>query len=143
MGHWGVKSYENDEAHDALDAGFAHVHADRYDRLMDDGNPLSYEQVQEKLADRAVLDAALGRLVDDYGDSLDAWDDEARLAYAGVAVRLAECRVTLPEAVRLRALEWLRVESIEWAEATRRRLRRDREFALLEKAGNPGASGTV
>ena len=26
MGHWGVKSYEHDEAADALDAGFDRVH---------------------------------------------------------------------------------------------------------------------
>jgi hypothetical protein len=26
MGYWGVKSYENDEAADALDAGFDRVH---------------------------------------------------------------------------------------------------------------------
>ena len=31
MGYWGVKSYENDLAHDALDAGFARVHEDRYE----------------------------------------------------------------------------------------------------------------
>ena len=26
MGHWGVKSFENDDAADALDAGFDRVH---------------------------------------------------------------------------------------------------------------------
>jgi hypothetical protein len=134
MGHWGVKSYENDDANDALDAGFARAHADRYESLMDDGNPLSYEQVQEKLADLATLDAALGWLVEQFGDALEQWDEEACLAYAGVAVRLAECGLLLPDAVRRRALDWLRAEPIEWDEATKRRLRREQEIALLEKA---------
>jgi len=46
MGYWGVKSYENDDADDALDAGFEEVHGGLYEELMDDRNPLSFEQVQ-------------------------------------------------------------------------------------------------
>ena len=56
MGHWGVKSYENDEADDALDAGFDRVHGEHYDELMDDRNPLTFEQVQQQLADARTLD---------------------------------------------------------------------------------------
>ena len=40
MGHWGVKSYENDDTDDALDGGFEEVHGDLYEELMDDRNPL-------------------------------------------------------------------------------------------------------
>ncbi len=50
MGHWGVRSYENDEAADALDEGFQRVHGDAYEELMDDRNPLTPEQIHRKLA---------------------------------------------------------------------------------------------
>jgi len=50
MGSWGVRSYENDEANDALDRGFEKVHGDLYDELMDDRNPLTPEQIQARLA---------------------------------------------------------------------------------------------
>ena len=50
MDYWGVKSYENDDTGDALDAGFDRVHGELYEKLMDDRNPLSFEQVQERLA---------------------------------------------------------------------------------------------
>ncbi len=42
MGHWGVKSYEHDDAADALDAGFDRVHGAQYEELMDDRNPLTF-----------------------------------------------------------------------------------------------------
>ena len=60
--HWGVKSYENDDADDALDAGFDRVHGELYDELMDDRNPLTYEQVQQKLADARTLEASIEAL---------------------------------------------------------------------------------
>ena len=59
MGHWGVKSYENDDAADALDAGFDRVHGAVYDELMDDENPLTSEQVQKRLANPETLAAAV------------------------------------------------------------------------------------
>ena len=31
MGCWGIKSYENDDAHEALDRGFERVYGDVYD----------------------------------------------------------------------------------------------------------------
>ena len=62
MGHWGIKSYENDGAADALDAGFDRVHGERYDELMDDRNPLTYEQVQQRLADPRTLAASIDAL---------------------------------------------------------------------------------
>ena len=131
MGHWGVKSYEIDEAHDALDAGFDRVHGATYDEMMDDRNPLSFEQVQQQLAGPETLGASLEALEAEFGPDPDAWDEIARLAYAGVVVRHAELKVPLPDDVRGRALAWLEAEAIDWDEATKRQLRRDREIALL------------
>ena len=143
MGNWGVKSYENDEATDALDAGFDRVHGEHYDELMDDRNPLTYEQVQQRLADARTLDASIAVLWDAIGREVapDGWDDEARLALAGVVVRHAELKVPIPEEWRRRALDWLEREEIEWEEATTRRLRRQKEIDLLRRAGGPGAEG--
>jgi hypothetical protein len=137
MGHWGVKSYENDEASEALDAGFDRVHGDRYEELMDDRNPLTYEQVQERLADARTLDAAIQVLWDILGREVapEDWDDEAKLALAGVVVRHAELKVPIPEEWRRRAVDWLEREAIEWHEATVRRLRRQKEIDLLRRAG--------
>ena len=59
MGHWGVKSYEVDEADSALDAGFDGVHGAAYEDLMDDRNPLSVDQVQKRLANPETLAAAV------------------------------------------------------------------------------------
>jgi hypothetical protein len=136
MGHWGVKSYENDEANDALDAGFDRVHGERYDELMDDRNPLTYEQVQQRLADARTLDASVAALRDAIGPDVapDDWDDEARLALAGVVVRYAEMKVPVPDEWRRRAIDWLEREEIEWHEATVRRLRRQKEIELLKRA---------
>ncbi len=134
MGYWGIRSYENDDASDALDAGFEGVHGAAYNDMMDDSNPLTFEQVQEKLANPQTLEASLKWLDEEFGTEYETWDQEARLAYAGVAVRMMECGVPLPEIVRTRALAWLREETMEWDEPTRRRLRRDQELAWLEKA---------
>lgn len=135
MGHWGVRSYENDDADFAIDAGLERVHGDAYVDLMDDGNPLTIDQIQKKLASPATLDAALAYLYDELGALGDDWEDESRLAYCGVVVRHAELGVAIPEEVRLRALGWLRSEEIDWEEATIRRLRREREVELLEGLG--------
>ncbi len=138
MGHWGVKSYENDDADDALDGGFEEVHGDLYEELTDDRNPLSLEQVQKRLADVRTLAAAvvvLEELIDAplAGDPAD-WDEAARLALAGIVVRHAECGVVIPELLRNRAVEWLENEAIEWGDETKRRLRREKEIAMLRKA---------
>jgi len=137
MGHWGVKSYENDDAADALDAGFDRVHGKLYEELMDDRNPLTFEQVQERLADPRTLDASIAALRDslDQGSPPEAWDELARLALVGIVVRHAELGVPIPEPWRLRAVEWLKHEEIEWAEATVRRLLRQKEIALLLEEG--------
>jgi hypothetical protein len=142
MGHWGVKSYENDDASDALEVGFDHVHGERYEELMDDRNPLTYEQVQQRLADPRTLDASIEGLWDAIGRdrSPDDWDDESRLALAGVVVRHAELKVPIPEDWRQRALDWLEHEEIDWEEATARRLRRQKEMNLLRRAGGSRAS---
>jgi hypothetical protein len=143
MGHWGVKSYENDEANDALDAGFNRVHGERYDELMDDRNPLTYEQVQQRLADARTLDASIAVLWDAIGREVvpDDWDEEARLALAGVAVRYAELKVPIPDEWRRRAIDWLEHEEIEWHEATARRLRRQKEIELLRHAAGVAEGG--
>jgi hypothetical protein len=136
MGHWGVKSYENDEANDAMDAGFDRVHGEHYDELMDDRNPMTYEQVQQRLADPRTLEATIAALVESVGPEVppDDWDDQARLAMAGVLVRYAEMKVPIPDGWRRRAIEWLEKEGIEWHEATARRLRRQKEIDLLRRA---------
>ncbi len=122
MGHWGVKSYENDEAHDALDAGFDRVHGARYDELMDDRNPLTYEQVQHRLADGRTLEASISALWDSVGREIapESWDDLSRLALAGIVVRHAELKVPIPDEWRQRAIDWLEREEIDWHEATAR-----------------------
>src|SRR4051812_47634149 len=133
MGHWGVKSFENDAAADALDAGFDRVHGSSYDDLMDDRNPLTFDQVQQRLAGPETLAEALGALHEAVGRPLEQWDELERLAYAGVVVRHAEFGVPIPDDARLRALDWLEHEEIDWDEATARRLRREKEIALLRK----------
>jgi hypothetical protein len=143
MGHWGIKSYENDEAHAALDAGFEHVHGEKYDELMDDRNPMTYEQVQQRLADPQTLEASITSLSETIGDvPPEDWDDESRLALVGVVVRYAELRIPIPEEWRNRAIAWLEGEEIEWHEATARRLRREKEIDLLRRAAGREDAGT-
>jgi hypothetical protein len=138
MGYWGVKSYENDDAHDALDAGFERVHGAVYEDLMDDRNPLTLEQVQQRLADGRTLEAAIAALEESVGSTLgedpESWDEVDRLALAGVVVRHAELGVAIPDDLRRLAIGWLEHEDIDWDEATKRRLRRDKELALLRRA---------
>jgi hypothetical protein len=141
MGHWGVKSYEHDDAADALDAGFDQVHGARYEELMDDGNPLTFEQVQQKLADARTLDASIDalRATLEVNAPPETWDELARLALVGIIVRHAELKVPIPEAWRLQAIEWLENETIDWEEATARQLRRRKEIDLLNRI-RPSAS---
>ncbi len=135
MGQWGVRSYEGDEAADALDAGFQQVHGEIYETMMDDGNPLTYEQVQAKLANPATLAAALAALELEFGTDRESWPEEAKLGFAGVLVRHVELEVPVaPEGLEL-AISWLEAEEIDWEEATARRLRKSKELDLLTKAG--------
>jgi hypothetical protein len=99
---------------------------------MDDANPLALEQVQQQLANPATLAAALDALAHEIDLPAEEWDESARLAYAGVVVRHAELSVPIPPDVRALALGYLRDESIDWEEATARRLRREKEIRLLE-----------
>src|SRR5207248_4870339 len=137
MGHWGVKSYENDDADDALDAGFERVHGQVYEELMDDRNPLSFEQVQKRLADGRTLAAAVAALEESVGATLSdhstAWHEHevARLALAGVVVRHVELGVAIPADLKQLAIDWLLHEEIDWDEETKRRLRREKEVLLL------------
>jgi len=134
VGYWGVKSYEVDEAHDALDTGFDRVHGSTYDDLMDDRNPLTLEQVQAKLANADTLAASVAALEVVFGPIGDDYEDEARLGLVGVVVRHAELGVPIPPAWRDRAVAWLEGETLDWDEPTKRRLRRERELETLRKA---------
>ena len=145
MGHWGVKSYENDDADRALDAGFERVHGDLYEELMDDRNPLSFDQAQKRLANDQTLAEAVRILEQTLGATWDndpaAWDEVARLAFAGVVVRHAELGVAIPEPLRDRAITWLEGEEIDWEEEAKRRLRREKEIALLRRGKPERPSG--
>jgi hypothetical protein len=113
---------------------FERVHGERYDALMDDANPLTMEQVQEQLASPETLAAALAIHQETFGRDIAAWDDIARLAFAGIVVRHAELKVQALDPDRLRAIEFLEGEQIEWDEEVKRRLRRDKEIRLLRGA---------
>jgi hypothetical protein len=137
MGYWGVKSYENDRADEALDAGFDRVHGAAYEELMDDRNPLTFEQVQAKLANPETLAAAIEAVRESAGPAdtpPESWDEETLLALAGVVVRHAELGVPIPGEWRTRAVDWLENEELEWDEATIRGLRRKKEVALLRRS---------
>ena len=133
MGGWGIRSYENDDADFALDAGFDRVHGATYEDLMEDDNPLTIDQIQRRLANPATLREAIAALVNEVDRPWDDWADESRLAFAGVVVRHAELGVPVPADWRTRAIGWLRDEAIEWDEVTARKLRRDREIEVLER----------
>ena len=137
MGHWGVKSYENDDADFALDAGFDRVHGAAYEELMDDRSPLTLEQVQTKLASPETLAAAVAALREDIGAPPEEWDEVERLAFAGVIVRHAELGVPVPDELRQQAVQWLETEDIDWDEATARKLRRQKEIGLLKRQSHP------
>jgi hypothetical protein len=143
MGHWGVKSYEHDDAGDALDAGFDRVHGAKYEELMDDRNPLTFEQVQQKLADFQTLEASIAALREslELKGEPESWDEFARLALAGIVVRHAEFGVPIPDSWRTLAIDWLEHEDIDWEEATARRLRRRKEIDLLTRAHRVADSG--
>jgi hypothetical protein len=100
LGHWGVKSYEVDEAADALDAGFEQVHRAHYEELMDDRNPLSYDLVQKQLANPDTLHSSIAALRKCVGENEESWGEVARLAFAGIVVRHAELGVSIPAALR-------------------------------------------
>jgi hypothetical protein len=137
--YWGVKSYENDDASDALDAGFDRVHGELYEELMDDRNPLSFEQVQKRLADPRTLDASIAALKESLAlaSPPEEWDEEARLALAGIVVRHAELNVPIPEVWLKHALDWLENEELDWEEATARQFRRQKEITLLRSVQVP------
>ena len=131
MGQWGVRSYENDDAAEALDAGFDRVHGAVYEELMDDRNPLTPEQIERQLANPATLEAAVAACREAVDKPWEEWDEAERLGFVGVVVRHAEFGVPIPDEWRDRAAGWLRDEDIDWEEATARRLRREREIRIL------------
>lgn len=133
MGARGVKSYEIDEAADALDAGFDRAHGATCEALMDDRNRLTIEQVQRQLASPETLAAVASALIDESGDNFETRDEVARLAFAGEVVRQAEFGVTADPPWRLLAIDWLEHEEIDRDEATARRLRIREEVALLNR----------
>ncbi len=140
MDYWGVKSYENDGANDALDAGFDRAHGDWYDELMDDRNPLTFDQVQQQLANLQTLEASIESI--DGASEPENWDEWTRLALVGIVVRHAELGVPIPDVWRQRAIEWLENEQIDWDEATTRRLRIRKEVVLLERVAGTAAPGS-
>jgi len=133
MGSWGVRSYENDAADFAIDAGMDRVHGSTYEDLMDDGNPLTIDQIQKRLANSSTLEAAISAFCTEVDAAWDVWDNEQRLGFAGIVIRHAELGVPIPNDLRTRAVGWLRDEAIEWDEATARKLRKEREIELLER----------
>lgn len=134
MGCWGVKSYENDDAHEALDRGFERVHGDAYDDLMDDRNSMSLEDVQKKLANVETLAAALDLFEYEAGSDRARWDDLDRLGYAGIVVRHVELKVPVPAEAVASAIAFLEGEEMDWDEdETTRKLRREKELAMLRR----------
>ncbi|MDR3620029.1 hypothetical protein [Paludisphaera borealis] len=128
-----MKSYENDDAHDALDRGFERVHGDVYDDLMDDGNPLSFDQVQKQLASPETLAAAMDLFEEEAGSNRELWDDLDRLGYAGIVVRHVELGVAVADDLKATAAAFLEAEAIDWDEPTLRNLRREKEIAMLRR----------
>jgi len=135
MGYWGLKSYENDDAHDALDGAFERVHGDVYDELTDDANPLTLDQVHQRLANAETLAAALDLFEGEAGSDRGQWDELDHLGYAGIVVRHAELGVVIPEDVRAAALGFLENEEIDWDEPAKRERVREKEIALLRSKG--------
>jgi hypothetical protein len=101
---------------------------------MDDRNPLTFDQVQGRLADRRTLAEAVEVLRRAAGPETpwDDWDEARRLAFVGVVVRHAEFGVPVPAEWLDRAAHWLETEAIDWDEATLRELRRQNELRLLK-----------
>ncbi len=132
-GCWGLKSYENDDAHDALDRGFERVHGAVYDDLMDDGDPTPFDQIQKRLASPETLAAALDLFEYEAGSNRDRWDDLDRLGYAGIVVRHVELGVAVPDDLKATAAAFLEAENLDWDEPTRRKLRREQELAILRR----------
>jgi hypothetical protein len=139
MGHWGVRSFEVDEAAEAIDSAFDHVHGEAYDDLMSDRNPTPPEEIHKQLANPATLDAALSILREEHGDDLNSWDELARLAFCGVVVLHAELGVPIPEDLRDRATSWLELEELDWDPQPKRDARRRREIELLRSPPSPNA----
>lgn len=139
MGHWGVRSYEVDEAADAIDSAFDQVHGRAYDDLMSDRNPTPVEQIHRQLANAETLRAARSALEDEHGDDLDSWDELARLALCGVVVLHAELGVPVPDDLRDRAASWLEQEELDWDPQPKRDARRRREVELLRLPPSPDA----
>ncbi len=90
--------------------GLISVHGALYEELMDDRNPLSFEQVQARLASTQTLEAAIAALRKSLAleDPPEEWDETARLALAGIVVRHAELGVAIPRVWLDRAIDWLR-----------------------------------
>ena len=134
MGHWGVRSYEVDEANDAIDAAMDRVHGRAYDDLMSDRNPMPVEQVHRQLANVETLAEAIAAVEEDFGADRDAWDEVARLAFCGVVVLHAELGVPVADDLRDQAARWLEAEELEWDPQPKRDARRRREIELLRRS---------
>ena len=80
------------------------------------------------MANPETLEASLRYL----GEPLEDDDEVGKLAFAGVVVRHAEFEVPVPEARLATAIDYLEREAIEWDEPTLRKLRRQKEIAMLK-----------
>ena len=99
--------------------------------LRDAADHMTVEQIQARLANAETLVAAVESSVAEVGLPWDEWDEVDRLGFVGVIVLHAELGVPIPEDWRDRAVAWLRDETIDWDEATARKLRRHKEIERL------------
>jgi hypothetical protein len=58
--------------------------------------------------------------------------DDPGLAWVGIVVRHAECKVKMNDQILRKAMELLQSEDLDWPRPTERKLRIDREMNLLK-----------
>ena len=107
--------------------------AQLYEELMDDRNPLSFEQVQARLASPQTLEASIAALQESLALETRPKNGMRQRDSPWRASSSATPNSVLPiPAVWLnRAIDWLENEDLDWEEATARRLRRQKEIRLL------------
>ena len=74
--------------------------------------------------------AALDEMVEGVAQELD---DESKLAWAGVVIRHVECRMDLPREMLEATITILENEDLDWPRPTERKIRLEKELALLRK----------
>ena len=103
---------------------------------MDDRNPLSFEQVQQKLADSRTLECVDRRLEEMLGieGRPRAGTSSRGWRWPGSWCAMPSWASPIPEEWRRLAIDWLENEEIDWEEETIRQLRRRKEIELLKRA---------